>query len=108
MRSRLPSWALLFYLAIDLANPFIPGAFRFTPEEGVIWIEGAPHSRQGLCIAAPGGGETSPALHRNPAGVELRGSPEPVRRGPLEAWLAGVRSGDPPARDFPPTDSEDH
>ena len=32
MTSRLPSWILLLYVAIDLANPFIPGAFRFTPE----------------------------------------------------------------------------
>ena len=108
MRSRLPSWILLVYLAIDLANPFVPGAFRFTPEEGVIWIEGTAHSREGLSVAAPGGGETLPALHPLPAGGELRGSPEPVRRGPVAAWLAGIRSGEPPARDFPPPDSDDH
>ena len=51
MRSRLPSWILLLYLAIDLANPFIPGAFRFTPEEGAVWVEGAPHSREELRAA---------------------------------------------------------
>ena len=42
MGSRLPSWILLLYLAIDLANPFVPGAFRFTPEEGLVWVEAAP------------------------------------------------------------------
>src|SRR4030095_14111159 len=40
--SRLPSWILLVYLAIDLANPFVPGAVRFTPEEGLVWVEGMP------------------------------------------------------------------
>ena len=32
MRCRLPGWVLLIYLAIDLTNPYVPGAFEFTPD----------------------------------------------------------------------------
>jgi hypothetical protein len=108
MRSRLPSWILLLYLAIDLANPFIPGAFRFTPEDGAVWVEGAPLSREDLRAVGPVGVRSSPASPRLSAGGELRGAPGPDRRGSLAAWLADVRSAEPPARDFPPPDADDH
>jgi hypothetical protein len=109
MSGRLPGWALLVYLAIDLSNPFVPGAFRFTPEEGAVWVEAASHLRVGVESDAVWG-----------LGAEDVPDPRPTIRGSeqrtggmlhardLTAWLAGVRTGDPPARDFPPADSDDH
>ena len=108
MKGRLPSWILLVYLAMDLANPFVPGAFRFTPEEGLVWVEAAPHAR------AEGRAGTSEVRGSAPfpgrpavAGSGLTPG-KPARAGHLTAWLVRVRTGDPPARDFPPSDSDVH
>ena len=108
MRSRLPSWVLLVYLAIDLANPFVPGAFRFTPEEGLVWVEAAPHAREGPRAGTSEVRGSAPVPGR-PASAGIGLVPgEPARAGHLSAWLVSVRTGDPPARDFPPPDSDVH
>lgn len=99
---------MLVYLAIDLANPFVPGAFHFTPQEGLVWVEGVSSSREG---ARPG---TSQARESAPV-PSVPASPEgplvadgPISAGHLAAWLVRVRTGDPPAHDSPSPDSEDH
>ena len=109
MWSRLPSWILLVYLAIDLANPFVPGAFRFTPEEGVMWVEAASHVREVVEADVVAGKRAGPAPIPRPVpdGGELRAG-GPIRAWHLTAWLAGVRTSDAPARDWPPPDSDDH
>jgi hypothetical protein len=33
-------------MAIDFANPFVPGAFCFTPEGGLVWVERVPQARE--------------------------------------------------------------
>jgi hypothetical protein len=108
MRSRLPSWILLLYLAIDLANPFLPGAFQFTSEGGLVWVEGTSQPRMD---AGAGASEASGHV-ASPRGKAFDGSlliPGVARRtGYLTAWLVRVRTGDPPAQDFPPSDSDDH
>lgn len=107
MRSRLPSWVLLLYLTIDLVNPFVPGAFRFTPDEGFVWVEGTPRHREGAgglaaaAVTAPPPEAVTPERGR----VAIR-EPAPARA--LGAWLVGVRTSDPPSCDFPPSDSDDH
>jgi hypothetical protein len=105
MRSRLPGWVLLIYLAIDLANPFVPGAFQFTPDKGLIWAEGTLPSPE-----EPGAGTSEVRGSAPPPARMVDGSvsgrPGPVRQ--LTAWLVNVRAGDPPARDFPPSKSDDH
>ena len=108
MGSRLASWVLLLYLAIDLANPFVPGAFRFTPEEGLVWVEGTSHPREGA-IAGASEVRTSTPLWGDvaPEGSQLVPG-ESAPAGGLTAWLVRVRTGDLPARDFPPPDSDDH
>lgn len=108
MRSRLPSWVLLLYLAIDLANPFVPGAFRFTPDEGIVWVEGVSHSRERANAGIPEARGSAP-LPQGPASDDdprVPGAPAPARH--LTAWLVRVRTSDSPARDFPPPDSDDH
>jgi hypothetical protein len=108
MIRRLPSWAVLLYLAIDLANPFVPGAFRFTPEDGLVWVEGTSGLREKAQSGASQAREPAPVP---PASVSdgrflVTGAPAPT--GHLAAWLVHVRTGDPPARDLPPPDSDDH
>jgi hypothetical protein len=108
MGSRLPSWVLLVYVAIDLANPFVPGAFQFTPEEGLVWVEGTSPSREG---AGAGTSETRryvPVPPRVASDGSLLVPGEPTRAGYLTAWLVRVRTGDPPARDLPLPESDDH
>jgi hypothetical protein len=107
MRSRLPSWILLLYLAIDLANPFVPGAFAFTSEDGLVWVEAMSPARPRLTVGTAEAIEPAPALLL-PADSDCRRSGEPTRVPDLAAWLAGVRTGDHPARDLPPPDSDDH
>ncbi len=108
MTMRLPSWAVLVYLAIDLANPFVPGAFRFTPQEGLVWVEGVSASRDGT---RPGTSQATESAPIPPAPVSTDGllvAAGPMPAGHLAAWLVRVRTGDPPAHDSPPSDSEDH
>ena len=108
MSGRLSGWVLLLYLAIDLANPFVPGAFRFTAEEGCVWVEGTTHAR---CQPSPSPDEARepgdrPWLRQSEA--ERSRAAGLVQRRDALAWLAGVRTGDPPARDLPPPTSDDH
>jgi len=105
----LPGWGLLIYVAIDLANPFVPGALSFSPDEGVVWVEAltpsaGARSEPDLPAVVPG---------RRPGGPPDGGAAEPVARPavparPLSTWLAEVRTGDPPVRDLPPPSSDDH
>jgi hypothetical protein len=108
MRSRLPSWILLLYVAIDLANPFVPGAFGFTPEKGLVWVEGMirVHPRPNFGTTESTG--PTPAPRRPAADSERQPSTEPAAAPDLTAWLAGVRTGDPPARDLASPESDDH
>ena len=106
MGSRLPSWILLLYLAIDLANPFVPGAVRFTQEEGLVWVEGTCPSREAAGVATADTRRVPPPLRRPSSVGESRSSTGPVPR--LADWLVGVRTADPSARDLPQAESDDH
>jgi hypothetical protein len=99
---------LLVYLAIDLANPFVPGAFCFTPEKGLAWVEAMSHPRPKLGTVSPEA--MAPALpsHVTPTEGARERPSEPVRTPDLTAWLAGIRTRDPSTRDLLPPDSEDH
>jgi hypothetical protein len=108
MRILLPGWALLLYLAIDLANPFVPGAFRFSPEEGFVWVEGISLGREGTRSGVGAASVRTQAPHVPASSGELRAPTGPVRAWRLTTWLARVRTGDPPARDLPPPSSDDH
>ena len=108
MTGRLPSWAVLVYLAIDLANPFVPGAFRFTPEDGLVWVEGASRTREEAKAGASQARESAPVPPAPASAGGLLVAGAPAAAGHLAAWLVRVRTGDPPARDFPPSDSDDH
>ena len=108
MRSRLPSWILLTYLAIDLANPFVPGAFQFTPDEGLVWAEGTIRARE-----APGAGIPETRQSVLPARMALSspasltsqrpGSPRRLALQPVR-----LRTGAESMPDASAPDSDDH
>ena len=71
-------------------------------------MEGTSGSREEAKAGASHARESAPVP---PApvfdgGLLVAGAPAPA--GHLAAWLVRVRTGDPPARDFPPSDSDDH
>jgi hypothetical protein len=96
--------AFLLYVAIDLSNPFVPGAFNFNPDECVEGLHRTSSSFQRTDALASQARVPVVRLELPP--------PSPSRplvggRHVVLAWLADSRedmraSGDPP----PPT--EDH
>ena len=105
MPGRLLFWLLLSYVALDLGNPLVHGAVSLTADGQLEWVEAVSHE-SGPRLAAQ-------VAHQGPA---LSGPSAPVvvaslsaRRPviPWRAWLAWVRTGDPPARDHP-SGPEDH
>jgi hypothetical protein len=105
MPSRLSTIAFVIYVGLDLANPFIPGAFAFNPDECVE----AVHCHGSRAPAAiPSANDSKPALTQASA-LRL------ARRTVREAGLRDQRSepsqplviahGGPPP---PPSPSEDH
>src|SRR5438552_18429115 len=97
--------AFLFYVTLDLTNPFMPGAFNFTPDDCVDGLHRLSSSSAQRTDA--------PALPARVPMVRLEVPlPSPVRppaggRHSVLEWLVDSRedargSGDPP----PPT--EDH
>jgi hypothetical protein len=108
VRTRLPSWILLAYVAIDFANPFVPGAFRFTAENGLVWMEGMPQLREGTRVSLlDAKGPARPVSGVAP-GRSLLVPGQPTRVEHFYSWPVGIRTGDPPARDSPPCDTDDH
>lgn len=98
----------MLYLAIDLANPFVSGAFGFTPEKGLVWIEVIPHARRTLSVGTSEARDSTPWPRFLPVEGECPRVTEPGGVKDLAAWLIGVRTLDPPARDLPPPSTDDH
>lgn len=109
MRRRVPSLVFLLYVAIDLTNPFVPGAFGFTPEKGLEWVEAmSSHARPRLSAGKSEAIAPAPTPRVARTEGDCPRSREPVRAPGVTAWLAGIRTGDPRARDLPPSDADDH
>ena len=100
MHGRLSFLAFVVYVALDLSNPFIAGAFNFNPDECVEGLHRTASSHQRA---------DAPALPSRAPVVRMV-TPSPSLARPLAGgrytvleWLVGTRaSGDPP----PP--AEDH
>jgi len=105
--SRLAGWVLLSYVALDLANPFVPGAVRFTAEEGVVWVEGVAQSGALRLPDGPQAVERRSPLDQAAPAVACGEAPRRalVR---MTGWLVNVRTADPPACDLPPSPTDDH
>jgi hypothetical protein len=94
----------LFYLTLDLSNPFVAGAFNFNPDECVEGIYRASSSHQRA---------DAPALpSRAPVVRMVTSPPSPARplaggRYAVLEWLVESRE-DTRASGDPPPPSEDH
>jgi hypothetical protein len=93
---------------MDLANPFVPGAFRFTPEQGLVWVEGVPQARQARPDDRQGAVTATFARRDSTGGNGPVVVPPPTVQWDGTSWLALVRTGDPPARDLSPDEGDDH
>ena len=94
----------LFYLTLDLSDPFVAGAFNFNPEECVDGILRASSSHQRADVSA--------LPSRVPVVRMVPSSPSPVRplaggRYAVLEWLVDSRE-DARASGDPPPSSEDH
>jgi hypothetical protein len=96
MRARRLILMIAIYVGLDLANPFMPGAFIFDPEQSVEGVHGERGRQQFAALATP----TVPR-------VQTDGTP-PRRPAPVaRKWFAEPRLAYEPVSDLPPL-SEDH
>jgi hypothetical protein len=91
--------AIALYVALDLTNPFMPGAFHFDPEESVEGISTERHWNAAVAFAAPGVPRVA-REKRLPSSPRL-GDPR-IRQRSVEPGPAHVRDPEPPPL------SEDH
>jgi len=103
----MPGWrlvlALALYLALDLSNPFMPGAFVFAPGESVEISLGDPRPLKPETVAARVTRPWSPAM------VTARGAPGramPLEIPVLAEWIADLRRAHPDTSQ--PSLTEDH
>ena len=103
MRRRLPALAFIVYVALDLSNPLMPGAFNFNPDNSVDAAQ-APGAQRAHTAPAP----CAVPEHDRPCAGARRPA---VRRAPVHRivsdWLAAAR-GTPPAATRTPSANEDH
>jgi hypothetical protein len=96
MRARRLVLVIAIYVGLDLANPFMPGAFIFDPEQSVEGVHGERGRQQLVALATPAvpRAQTDATPPRRPATVGRKwfAEPRPVH----------VRVADPPPL------SEDH
>lgn len=102
MRSRLSFLAFVAYIALDLSNPFVAGAFNFNPDE---CVEVAQREHRTLMVAASAdhAGQRLSATQLQARRVARRApmpDPRADRRTPAPVVHAVASS--------PPSPSEDH
>jgi hypothetical protein len=102
MKLRRLTLLLMLYLCLDLANPWMPGAFRFNPDESV----------EGVCAQDPAiRPQFGPAPTLRPVRADSETGARPTVRRPdfrtPRQWFVGLRQGHSPSAD-PPSTTEDH
>jgi hypothetical protein len=102
MKLRRLTLLLTLYVSLDLANPWMPGAFRFNPDESVEGVRAQDPTTR------PQFGPV--ATHRPLRADSETGSRPTVRRPDFRAsrqWFVDLRQGHSPPAD-PPSTTEDH
>jgi len=105
MRGVRITFAILFYVSLDLSSPFVPGAFTFDTDTSV---EGVSRLREGgeqalAVVSIQPSPRCDPASERQP-----RLTVRPARpRRVVDGWLVAPRRPQTPAPDAG-TVSEDH
>ncbi len=95
---------LLLYLAVDLSNPLVPGAFAFDPDETQDAIRDA-RAPLDECVLSPALSLAAAGQREVPERATLLVLPAPLPRMPVAARPARSRSA--PTRERP-SPSEDH
>ena len=98
MRARRLILMIAIYVGLDLANPFMPGAFTFDPEQSVEGVQGERGRQQVVALGTP----AAPRVQTDRTLTPPR-RPAPVVR----KWFAEPRPAHVPGSDLSPR-SEDH
>ena len=96
MQARRLILVIAIYVGLDLANPFMPGAFIFDPEQSVDGVHGERGRQQFVAQAGP-------VVSR----VQTEGTPVQRQAPMARKWFAEPRPAHVPVSDPPPL-SEDH
>jgi hypothetical protein len=97
--------ALLVYLTLDLCNPFIGGAFRFSADEST---EVTQLQRDGKMMAAASTAAVPVAPVPDRRTLRPQGTRATVHVGVVNLWLAGPRHDIGSKRDSAPPSEDDH
>ena len=99
MHTRLGFVAFVFYVTLDLSNPFVAGAFNFNPDE---------------CVEATQRDQRADAVNDRASQIAQRvrqqqaRTPRVLARAPARTPRADWRSPAPVAHVVPPSPTEDH
>jgi hypothetical protein len=99
--SRRFTLLIALYVGLDLANPLMPGALRFNPDESVDAMQWVRDLRAPIAAVRP-------RIDASRVAADLTSAPRPPRAvpGPAREWLVQEREGHVVAPD--PPASEDH
>jgi hypothetical protein len=97
--------ALLVYLTLDLCNPFMGGAFRFSAEEST---EVTHLKQDGKIMAAASTAAVPVAPVPDRQTLRPQWGRAIVRVGIVNLWLAGLRHDIVSKQDSPPLPEDDH
>ena len=97
--------ALLVYLTLDLSNPFVGGAFRFSADEST---EVTQLKQGGKMMAAASRAAVPVAPVPDRQTLRPQWARGIVRVGIFNLWLAGLRHDIVSKQDSPPPSEDDH
>jgi hypothetical protein len=98
--------ALLVYLTLDLSNPFIGGAFRFSADESTEVTHLKQDGKMNPAAASKAAVPDAPIPDRQM--LRPQWARAIVRLGIVNLWLAGLRHDIVSKQDSPPPSEDDH
>jgi hypothetical protein len=103
--NRTCTLALLFYLTLDLCNPFVGGAFRFSADDST---EVTQVKRDGKTMAVASTAVVPVAPVPDRQTLRLQWVRAILRVDIVNLWLAGLRHDIVSKQDSPPPSEDDH
>jgi hypothetical protein len=98
--------ALLICLTLDLCNPFVGGAFRFSVDESTEVVTQLKRDRRMMPAASTAAVPVAPVPDRQP--LRSQWAQSIGRVGIVNLWLAGLRQDIVSRQDSPPPSEDDH
>jgi hypothetical protein len=105
MMARLLAIVVLLYVSADLANPFMPGAFRFSPEESVEATGNTRHARRPTVSSSRFKGEVPRTVRVSDRSRSEHGAEAPTTA--FNDWFVDLRRAHTPFHE-PPSSADDH